>query len=64
MKTFWSVTTVYYDSGRVTSNITSIIEAAKIPEDIFRSTNRADIYIDWFDNFQDAQDFVNEARNA
>lgn len=64
MQTFWSVTTICYDSGRITANITSSIEATEMPENTFKSTNRADIYIDWFDNLQDAQDFVNEARNA
>ncbi len=64
MKTFWSVTTLIYDDGRIMSNITSSIEAVEMPDNVFDSTYRFDVYIDWFDNLQDAQDFVNEARNA
>lgn len=64
MKTFWSVTTTIDDRGRIIANITSSIEANEKPDNVFKSTNRFDVYIDWFDNLQEAQDFVNEARNA
>lgn len=35
LKTFWSVTTAFYDDGRVVSNITDKIRAAVKPEDVY-----------------------------
>lgn len=64
MKTFWCVTTTVYDSGRVAANITSTVEAVSKPENDFKSTKRKDIYHDWFESQEDAENFVKEAEEA
>ena len=46
---YWAVTTAFYDNGRVTG---------------YRETRSCDIYTDWFDNYQNALDFVKEAREC
>ena len=64
MKTFWCVTTAVYDNGRVVANITSTVEAVSKPENDSRSTARKDIYHDWFESQEDAENFVKEAKDA
>ena len=64
LKTFWSVTSMFYDDGRVVSNITSTIQAAKQPENVSKSLKNKDVYIDWFDNKDDARQHVKDAENA
>ena len=64
MKIFWCVTTAVYDSGRVVANITSTVEAVSKPENDSRSTARKDIYHDWFESQEDAENFVKEAKDA
>lgn len=64
MKTYYCVTTSFDDRGRVTAGITNTLEAAKKPESPFTSTSRKDIYNDWFESFEEAKQFVEEARVA
>lgn len=64
MKTYWCVTTSFDDNGRVTSAITSTIEAVCKPENTSKSTNRKDIYNDWFESREEAEDWVEEAKRA
>lgn len=64
IKTFWCVTTKIFDSGRVIAAITRKIEADSIPLDTFKSTSRYDIWNDWFDNREDAEKRVEEAKHA
>ena len=61
---FWAVTTAFYDNGRVTANIVTSIEADQKPQAGYKETRRCDIYTDWFDNYQNALDFVKEAREC
>ena len=64
MKKWYGVTTSFYNDGRTTAAITSIIDAEEKPEDSYRSGPRADVYIDWFDSYTAAEKFVNDARKA
>lgn len=64
LKTFWGVTTSYDNHGHVVSNITDIIHAAVKPENAFKETKRKDIYVDWFESEEEANQHVKDARNA
>lgn len=64
LKMFWCVTSTYDDRGRVTAAITATKEAVSRPEQTCTSTNRKDIYHDWFDSQEEAQKFVEEAKRA
>lgn len=64
MKTYYCVTTSFDDRGRVTAGITNTVEAVTKPESTFTSTSRKDIYNDWFESFEEAKQFVEEARVA
>lgn len=64
MKKYYCVTSSFDDKGRVTAGLTNIIEAEEKPENAFRSTRRKDIYVDWFDDEQEARDFIEQAKGA
>lgn len=64
MKTYWCVTTSIDDRGRVVANITISVEAVCKPENSFESTKRKDIYNDWFESREEAEKWVEEARQA
>lgn len=64
MKKYYCVTISFYDRGRETAGITNMVEASAKPESTFTSTSRKDIYNDWFDSFEEAKQFVEEARVA
>ncbi len=64
MKVYWCVTTSVNDRGRVAANITNAIEAVCKPENSSTSTSRRDIYNDWFESQEAAEQFVKEARSA
>lgn len=64
MKTYWCVTTSVDDRGRVIANITNTVEAVCKPENSSTSTKRKDIYNDWFESFEEAQTFAEEAKRA
>lgn len=64
MKKWYGVTTSFYDDGRTTAAITSIIDAEEKPEDSYHCGAHADVYIDWFDSYAGAEKFVADARKA
>lgn len=64
MKPYFCVTTSVYDSGKVIAAITSTIQAVCKPENSSKSLNRKDIYNDWFDTLEEAQEFVEDAKQA
>lgn len=64
MKKYYCVTSSFDDEGRVTAGLTNIIEAEEKPESTFRNTRRKDIYVDWFDDEQEARDFIERAKSA
>lgn len=64
MKTYWCVTTSVDNKYRVLARITSTVEAVCKPENTSTSTSRRDIYNDWFESEEEAQEFVEEANRA
>ena len=64
MKTYYCVTSSFDDKGRVTANITNIIESEQKPENTYASTKRKDIYNDWFDSEEEAKKYIEESKNA
>lgn len=64
LKMFWCVTSSFDDRGRVVAGITRTVEAMVKPEHSSRSTARKDIYNDWFDSLEAAQEWVKQAREA
>lgn len=63
-KAYYCVTTSVNDKGKVIAAITNVIDAACKPENSFKSLKRKDIYNDWFDSFEEAEKFVEEAKTA
>ena len=64
MKTYWCVTTSVYDDGRVIAAITNSIQAVRAPKNESKSLRRKDIYHDWFSSKEEAEQFVEDAKNA
>lgn len=64
MNTYWCVTTSIDDRGKIISRITATKEAARKPENSCTSAARRDVYTDWFESYEAAQNFVEEAENA
>ena len=64
MKTYWCVTTSVNDRGKVIAHITSSILSDVKPESTFVQTKRKDIYLDWFDDQEEAERVVREAMEA
>ena len=64
MKTFWCVTTSVYDSGKVIAAITNRIQAVKKPENESRELRGKDVYHDWFGSKEEADQFVEDAKNV
>lgn len=64
MKVFYSVTTIVHDDGSVNAIITSSKSAEEKPESSFKSLSRKDIYVDWFDSYEEAAEFAEEAKKA
>lgn len=61
-KTYYCVTSAFHSNGRVTANITMVLEADEKPKNTFRYLHDRDIYSDWFDTKADADKAVAEAR--
>lgn len=64
MKTWWGVVTTFDNNGRVTAAVTRTVRATEKPERSFTETKRKDIYLDWFDSQEEAEEFVAEAKRA
>lgn len=64
MKTYYCVTSSFDNRGRVTAAITSSIKAKKKPKNTLKETPRLDIYNDWFDDYDAALKFVDDAKKA
>lgn len=61
-KIYYCVTTSVSDSGKVIAAITNTVESACKPENNSKSLNHKDIYNDWFDSKEEAEEFVKECR--
>ena len=64
MKTFWGITTLFDDTGKVTAAITDTIKAAKKPENSFKETKKKDKYVDWLETEEEAKERATEALKA
>lgn len=60
---FWLVVTKYFDSGRVKVNIAPI-EAVSKPENTMAENKMRDEYHDYFDTYEEAAKYAQDARNA
>lgn len=63
-KQFWAVTTSIDDNGNVASAITDMVWAVVRPENSFLSTKRKDIYVDYFESREEADQHVKDAQDA
>lgn len=63
-RTWYCVTSSFDDRGRVTAAITNTCEAVLKPESTFVSTRMKDIYNDWYESAEEANEAVREAREA
>lgn len=61
-KTYYCVTSAYYDSGRVTAAITMTQKASTRPQNHQTIARDRDIYTEWYDNLADAEKAVADAR--
>lgn len=64
MKKYYAVCTSCYDNGRISSNLVDTIEAEERPENTWKSTRRCDIYVTWFDSYDEAMEFIKEHKRA
>lgn len=60
---FWLVVAKYFDSGRVKVNIAPI-EAESKPENTMVENKMCDEYHDYFDTYEEAAKYAQDARNA
>lgn len=63
-KIWHCVVSSYYDDGRVVANIVSSEEADEKPENSSKALRDKDVYIEWFDDYEKAEAFVEAARRA
>jgi hypothetical protein len=57
-KTYYCVVSKVDDNGNGCANLVDAVEAEEKPEDTVRVTARADIYTDWFESLEEAQEYV------
>ena len=60
---YWLVTTKFFDSGRVKVNIASV-EAECKPADGMRENAMCDEYYDYFETYEEAAAWAQQARMA
>ena len=61
MKKYFGVITTFDDHGKVTANLIDVKEGDQKPENEFKSTKQKDIYIDWFDSLEEANEHIKES---
>ena len=61
---YYCVTTKIPNKGAVISNVVDCIEAKEKPQSKMTSTPRADIYSDWFESPEEAEEFARISRIA
>lgn len=64
MKLWYCVTTTFDNHGRVWAAVTNSGKFSHKPGGTFRSTLSKDIYTDWFDSPEAAEQFVHDAKKA
>lgn len=60
---YWGVSTKFFDSGKVKTNIFPVEAAAK-PESTMEENRMRDEYRDFFDTFEEATAWADQARRA
>lgn len=63
MKTYWKVTTKFFDNGKVQVKLDTV-EADQKPENTMVEGKMCDIYTDYYDNYKDARQAVTDAKNT
>ena len=63
-RTYYIVRSSFDDKGHVIASLDGTIEAEKRPKAGFLSTEKADVYTDYFDTQKEAEDFVKESEYA
>lgn len=64
MKKYYAVCNSYYNNGKVIANLVDVIEAEEKPEDTYKETKRCDIYVNWFESYDEAMNFIKECKMA
>lgn len=64
MKKYYAVCNSYYNNGKVVANLVDTIEAEEKPEDTYKETKRCDVYVNWFESYEEAIKFINECKIA
>lgn len=62
LKKFYCVTSAFHDSGQVVAAVTMTRQYAEKPDNHFTEGRDRDIYTEWYDNLEDANNAVREAR--
>lgn len=60
MKTYFCVTSSFYDNGKVAAAITDSKEADQKPENTYESLKKKDIYNDWLESKEEAEKFIED----
>lgn len=60
---YWGVSTKFFDSGKVKTNIFPVEAEAK-PESTMEENRMCDEYRDFFDTFEEAAAWADQARRA
>ena len=64
LKTYYLVVSTYDDKGHTTANIVEEREAIAQPENKYFEKRDKDVYFEWYDNYAEARQAVEDARNA
>lgn len=64
MKKYYAVCNSYYNNGKVVANLVDVIEAEEKPEDTYKEAKRCDIYVNWFESYDEAMNFIKECKMA
>ena len=64
MKTYYAVCSSFYDNGRVIANIVDVVEAEEKPQDSHKETRRCDIYVNWFESYDKAMEYIKECKTT
>lgn len=61
---FYEVTTCFYDNGKVTAAIMRTVESDQKPTDTSDNNDKCDVYKDWFETEEAANQFIKDAKEA
>lgn len=61
---FYEVTTCFYDNGKVTAAITRTVESDQKPTDTSDNNDKCDVYKDWFETEEAANQVIKDAKEA